>query len=150
METPPGCRSARHGGKRLESHSLAVLVLKEKRRVAASRVEHAFLEPRAGGPRLRFCAPLLAVEGANNLVSQCLFQRGLLLNQPSNRLAAKSAWTSRPSRAPTSGGGQGYRGEGGGPRAEQWMHGHQGPPQDKGQGCPPSLAAHRLKSGLGF
>lgn len=53
--------------------------------MAASRVEHAFLEPQAGGPRLRFCAPLLAVEGANNLVSQCLFQRGLLLNQPSNR-----------------------------------------------------------------
>lgn len=43
-------------------------------------MELAFLEPRAGGPRLRFCAPLLAVEGANNLVSHSLCQQGLLLS----------------------------------------------------------------------
>ena len=93
-------------------------------------MEHAFLEPRAAGPRLRFCAPLLAVEGAHNLgFSQ----------PPPTGLAAKSAWTSRPSRAPTSGEKQGDPGvEGGAPRAEQWMHRHQGPPQDKGQGCPSS------------
>lgn len=48
-------------------------------------MEHAFLEPRAGGPRLRFCAPLLAVEGANNLISHSLRQQGLLLSQPGLR-----------------------------------------------------------------
>lgn len=69
----------------LRDSGFADPVLKEWRRVAESRVEHAFLEPWTGGPRLRPCAPLLAVEGANNLVSHRLPPQGLLLSQPGLR-----------------------------------------------------------------
>lgn len=48
-------------------------------------MEHAFLEPWAGGPRLIFCAPLFAVKGANNLVPHSLRQQGFLLSQPGLR-----------------------------------------------------------------
>lgn len=105
--------------------------------MAESRVVYTFLEPWTGDPRLRFCAPLLAVEGADNLVSHRV--------SPPTGLAAKSAWTSWP-RGPL-------------PLGKDWetremevslpspaltpphsrrqrMHGHQGPLQDKGQGYP--------------
>lgn len=90
-------------------------------------MELAFLKPRAGGPRLRFCASLLAVEEANNLVSYSICQQGLLLSQPGLRgphgsLPLVEKRETREMEVA--------------PRVERWMHRHQGPPQDKGQGCP--------------
>lgn len=70
--------------------SFAVLVLKERRRVAeSSRKGRGWStrswSPGLGGPRLIFCAPLFAVKGANNVVSHSLRQQGFLLSQPGLR-----------------------------------------------------------------